>query len=242
MTSAVVPIRGMRRLRMTGTRTVGAGTTVEPAVGGRGVKAVAGEAASVAMAAAPAGEAPTAVAPAVAATAAPAAAPAAALRRDARGGGGGSSTFCVSSETGGGGACSSIAPGPGSSTASHRSCGGDRSRAGRCVRPVASRPVAVGARRGERRVVLGHRREHRQPGRRREGPGRRVGRHDREAPVVDDRLARQQPEVHPGGADPGSVRDHERDLRRLGASDPRGGGGDLVVDVEIDGARCHSGG
>ena len=220
MTSAVVPIRGMRRLRMTGTRTVGAGTTVEPPVGGRGVKPAAGEAAFVATAAAASARAaPTARGasgrgaccsrrpsprprlrprPCGATHAAVAAArPSASRRRRAAAA-----------------ACSSIAPGAGSSAGNARSRGGDRSRAGRRARPVAFGPVAVGARRGERRLVLGHRREHRQPGRRREGPRRRVGRHDREPPVVDDRLARQQPEVHPGGRDPRAVRDDERDLRR----------------------------
>ena len=120
MTSAVVPIRGMRRLRMTGTRTVGAGTTVEPPVGGRGVKPAAGEAAFVATAAAPAGAAPTARGaggrgagcrerrsrPPRRRRRAAASRPrrlGRALRRDARGGGGGS-TFWVSSETIGGGA------------------------------------------------------------------------------------------------------------------------------------------
>ena len=242
MTSAVVPILGMRRLRKTGTRTVGAGTTVEPAVGGRGVKAVAGEAASVAIAGGTSGRGANGRG--------------ACCSRDrcpGRGSGGGLAArrtrrwrrqLDLLRLVGNGWRRRLLVDRarPGLLDGIDRSCGGDGSRAGRCVRPVASRPIAVGARRGERRVVLGHRREHRQPGRRREGPGRRVGRHDREAPVVDDRLARQQPEVHPGGADPGSVRDHERDLRRLGASDPRGGGGDLVVDVEIDGARCHSGG
>ena len=214
---------GMRRLRMTGTRTVGAGTTVEPRRRS-GREAVAARRRPSRRAAA-AGAAPTAAAPGAAAPAQRRSSP----RPRRHGGGAGcrgagaaatsprprsgrclaarrtrrwrGPTFCVSSETGGRRRLLVDRARP-------------RARSPAALDPAAAIAVAPAAAPGPSRLgpspsALGaanaasysaDRREHRQPGRRREGPRRRVGRHDREAPVVDDRLARQQPEVHPGGA------------------------------------------
>ena len=245
MTSAVVPIRGMRRLRMTGTRTVGAGTTVEPPVGGRGVKPAAGEAAFVATAAAAAGAAPTAaapaaVAPAAAAIVAPAAAPAAALRRDARGGGGGS-TFCVSSETGGGGACSSIAPGAGSSPATLDPAAAIAvaPAAAPGPSPPAPSPSALGAANAASYSATDENTGSPADAARARVAGSDATIERRRLLTIASRDSSRKFIREVAIRDPYGI--DERDLRRLGASDPRGGGGDLVVDVEIDGARCHPG-
>ena len=83
------------------------------------------------------------------------------------------------------------------------------------------------------------RREDRQPGRRRERPRRRVGGHDRQPLVVDQRLAGEEPEVDPRRRDPRAVRQDERDPRPGRRPDPRRRRGDLVVDVEVDDAVGH---
>ena len=78
----------------------------------------------------------------------------------------------------------------------------------------AGRPARGILQPGERRLVLGHRGEDRQAGRRRQGPGGRVAGHDREPLLVGQRVARQQPEVDPRRRDPRAVRQHDGDPRR----------------------------
>ncbi len=53
------------------------------------------------------------------------------------------------------------------------------------------------------------------PGRRREGPRRRIAGHDRQPLLVGQRIARQQPEVDPRRGDPRAVRQDDRDPRRV---------------------------
>ena len=48
-------------------------------------------------------------------------------------------------------------------------------------------------------------------------PGSRIAGHDREALVVRQRVARQQPEVDPRGRHPRAVRQDDRDPRRVGS-------------------------
>ena len=91
----------------------------------------------------------------------------------------------------------------------------------------------------QRRLVLGDRREDRQPGRGRQRPRRRVPGDDRQPLVVGHRVAGQQPEVDPRRRDPRAVRQHDRDARRLGGADARRRRGDLVVDVEVDDPAGH---
>ena len=104
------------------------------------------------------------------------------------------------------------------------------------ARPVAdaSSPSSRIVVRVERRLVLADGREHRQPGRRRERPRRRVGRHDVQPPARGERLAGEQPEVDPRRRDPRPEREHEPDARVVRGPDPGRGGRDLVVGVEVD--------
>ncbi len=83
-------------------------------------------------------------------------------------------------------------------------------------------------------LELGDGRVDRQTRRCRDRPGGRVGRDDREHAVAFETLSRQQPEVDPRGGQSRARRQDEGDLGVGGRPDPRGGGGDLVVDVEVD--------
>ncbi len=89
-------------------------------------------------------------------------------------------------------------------------------------------------------LVLADRAEDRQPGRRRQCARRRVAGDDRQPSVRDESLAGQEAEVHPRGGDPGAVRDDESDTGRRRRADPLRRRRDLVVDVEVDDARCHA--
>ncbi len=86
----------------------------------------------------------------------------------------------------------------------------------------------------DRRLELGDRAEDGQTGRTGDRPGGRVGGHDREAPIALERLPGEEPEVHPRGGDPGARRNDQGDLRIGRSADPCRGGGDLVVDVEVE--------
>ena len=102
-------------------------------------------------------------------------------------------------------------------------------------RPPTAGPIAV----LERSLVLGHAREHRQPRRRGQRPGGPVGRHDREALLVDQRVPGEEPEVDPRRRHLRAVRQHEHDPAPLGSPDARRGRRDLVVDVDVEDAVGH---
>ena len=90
-------------------------------------------------------------------------------------------------------------------------------------------------------LVLGDRAEDRQARRGRERPGRRVPGHDRQAAVADEGLARRA-----AGSSSARSRSGSRTGRRArpaspsSRADPRRRRRDLVVDVEVDDARCHA--
>ena len=63
---------------------------------------------------------------------------------------------------------------------------------------------------------------------------------DRQALLVGQRIAGQQPEVDARGGDARAVRQDDRDAPRLGTADARRGRGDLVVDVEVEDRRGHA--
>ncbi len=98
-----------------------------------------------------------------------------------------------------------------------------------------TRPAGV----GQRGLVFRHGCERGQAGRRRQRPCRGVCRHDRKALVVLHRITGQQAEVDPRRGDPRAVGQDDREPILLGLPDPRRGGGDLVVDFEVDQPGRH---
>ena len=111
-----------------------------------------------------------------------------------------------------------------------------RRRSRRCA-TVGSATTGRGGR--QRGLVLLDAREDRQAGRGCECPRRRVAGDDRQALLVGQGIAGEQPEVDPRRRDARAVRQHDRDPARLDGPDARGSRGDLVIDVEIEDAVRH---
>ena len=118
--------------------------------------------------------------------------------------------------------------------AAGRGRGGESRGGGAQARASATAGSSGCDRRVQGGLVLAHRAEDREPGGRRERPGRGVGRDDVQPAAVDHGLAGEQPEVDPRRRHAGPERDHQGHPGVVRLADAVGGGRDLVVGVQVD--------